>query len=195
MKPLSEFNRKTGTSTGRQSYCRICDREHATSPAGKLRARVYDRSEAGKTRYRVYAASVAGIAKNLRSDHGYTLAESRVLAVKLLAETSKCEICGTPGWLIRLNHRKGGPFLSGTEKQNRRIHPDRVDTTKPHTLSNTRLLCPACNLRRGAEKYTDEEVLRWVRERWLSIFNPRMLWWLNTEPGKGGRERRNPNAH
>jgi hypothetical protein len=125
------------------------------------------------------------------TDHGYTREEADTLAPRLVDDWEECAICGVLGWLVKLNARKGLRFI-GAERQNRHFHPDRLDTSQPHTLPNTRILCPTCNLRRGAARFTDQEVLRWVRSQWERLFSPRWLWWLNTEPGEGGREHRNP---
>lgn len=177
---LSEFYKDRSRRDGHSNVCKGCERE---------------RGRERKDEFAAYRKTTAGLARTLRCDHGYPYHESRRLSHRLLDDSVRCEICGIPNWLIKLNYKKGGPWFLGSARQNTRMHPDRVDTTKPHTLNNTRLLCPTCNLRRSAEKYTDEQVLRWVRKRWLSIFSPRLLFWLNTEPGKGGRDRRNPHAN
>jgi len=139
-----------------------------------------------------YNASVPGIARQLASNHGFEKVEAKAIATDLLNPNVRCAICGIPGWLVQLNRRRGGPFFIGSANQNARMHPDRIDTTQPHTVDNTRILCPTCNMRRGAEKFSDEEVLRWVRYRWLAMFSRKMLWWLNTTPGEGGRLYRSP---
>lgn len=196
MKPLSEFSRHKLHLDGHQTHCKGCQAEEhrrwrlVNGEKANARNRAWHKKY-GPARNR----TVKGTARQLRYSHGYTLAASVILSGRLLDPAERCAICGIPGWLVRLNHRKGGPFFLGNSRQNTRLQPDRIDTTQPHTIENTRILCPTCNFRRGVEKYSDEEVLRWVRERWLSIFSPRMLWWMCSEPGKGGRERRNPNAH
>jgi hypothetical protein len=157
---------------GLQKWCKPCNQEYRAS----------------------YNVSERSIVWYLMRDHGYPEADALVLAPLLLSEESECALCGMGGWLVKLNYKKGGPFHYGPARSHRRMHPDRRDTRLPHTLSNTRILCPNCNMYRRAELFTDEEVLRWVRERWLSIFPPRLLWWLHTEPGSGGRRHRNPDA-
>lgn len=168
-KALAEFNRY---GKGHQRYCRECSRLH----------------------FKIYLSTEAGIAAVLRRDHGYPLEDSKILAPLLKDDESRCSICGMPNWLVRLNHKKGGPFFLGTPHSNSRMHPDRINTKLPHTYVNTRLLCPTCNHKRGDERHTDAEVLRWVRKRWLSIFPPRLLFWMHDKPGEGGRDHRNPNA-
>lgn len=132
-----------------------------------------------------------GIARQLASNYNYPREEALTLATDLLNPNQRCGICGIPGWLVQFNSKRGLYFLGG-KQHNVRLHPDRINTREPHTLANTRILCPTCNIRRGAERYTDEEVLRWVRYRWLSLFPHKKLWWLNTEPGVGGRLYRSP---
>jgi len=137
-------------------------------------------------------ATLPGKANLLRSGYGYSPEDSLAVAAMLYDMECRCAICGMPAWLVALNHKKGGPFFLGTTHQNARMHHDRIDTTQPHSLANVRILCPSCNIKRGAERHTDVEVLRWVRRQWEAIFSPRFLWWMNTEPGRGGRSRRNP---
>lgn len=55
-----------------------------------------------------------------------------------------------------------------------------------------RPLCRACNNKRGANRFTDEEVLLWVRSKWRDVLPLRFLWWLNDTPGEGGRLHRSP---
>ena len=172
-----------GNLRKRNYLCRSCD--HAFRSATR---------EHQKFRHRQYNASIPGVARNITSSSGYTREEALMLAESLMADDVRCEICGIPGWLVKLNYKKGGPFFNGNRLNHARFHPDRINTRLPHTFDNTRILCATCNIRRGAERYSDKEVLYWVRDRWLSIFPPRLLWWLNTEPGKGGRPYRSPSC-
>lgn len=172
-----------GNLRKRNYLCRSCDHQFRSATR-----------EHQKFRHKQYNASIPGIARQLVSSHNYPKAEALLLAESLIADDVRCEICGIPGWLVKLNYSKGGPFFMGTPRTHARFHPDRINTRLPHTFSNTRILCATCNLRRGAERYSDKEVLHWVRDRWLSIFPTRLLWWLNTSPGEGGRPYRSPSC-
>lgn len=179
-KPLSEFYPRPDRPVGHRAKCRTCYRKSTRDSNRRHKERI--RGTEKET------------IRHLVLKRGYSLAEATELAPVLLSPDTRCSICGMPNWLIKLNYRKGGPFFAGNRDQHSRVHPDRIDTTQAHTLANTRILCPHCNIKRGAERHTDVEVLRWIRQRWQSIFSPRLLWWLHSEPGKGGRARRNPNA-
>lgn len=199
MKELTEYNKDNQAKDGYKRNCRVCTREmHAAWRADNPDAiRVYNaRNNPRRSREYISAdnTSAQGIARKMRGHHGYPPEEALAVAKMLLDDETRCSICGMPNWLIKLNHKKGGPFFLGTRNQNARMHPDRIDTTQPHTRANTRPCCPTCNMKRGAERHTDVEVLRWISRRWQDIFSPRFLWWLNTTPGQGGRARRNPAA-
>lgn len=172
-----------GNLRKRNYLCRLCDRQFRSATR-----------EHQKFRHKQYDASVPGVTRSLVAKHNYTREDAAMLAESLIADDVRCEVCGIPGWLVKLNYKKGGPFFIGIPKHHARFHPDRVVTRLPHSFSNTRILCATCNIRRGAERYSDKEVLYWVRDRWLSIFPPRMLWWLNTTPGEGGRPYRSPSC-
>lgn len=172
-----------GNLRHRNYICRSCDLKYRSSTR-----------ERQLFRHRQYNGSIPGITRDLVAKHNYPRKDAAILAESLIADDVRCEICGIPGWLVKLNYKKGGPFFNGNRNHHARFHPDRVNTRERHTFGNTRILCATCNLRRGAERYSDKEVLHWVRDRWLSIFPPRMLWWLNTEPGKGGRPYRSPSC-
>lgn len=180
-KPHSSFNRNKARGDGVSTECRACVQVYRRTPQYKAYDRARDLSD-------------KRVARCLVKDHNYSEADADVLAPLLRNDDSYCTICGMGQWLVKLNYEKGGPFFIGPKGSHRKMHPDRINTRLPHTLGNTRLLCPTCNIKRSNERFTDEEVLRWVREQWESIFPPRLLWWLNTEPGKGGRRHRNPNA-
>ena len=196
-KELTEFGKHKGHKDGLYSLCKQCakaqrDGWRAANPDAVRRANARNNPRRSSSYLAAYNSSHKGIANHLRSQHGYSKEESALLAVLLLNDETRCSICGIPSWLVKLNYKKGGPFFLGSRAAHARLHPDRIDTSQPHTLANTRPACPHCNIRRGAERYTDIEVLRWIRRRWTDIFPPRLLWWLNTEPGLGGRSRRNP---
>jgi len=170
------FSRRASSKDGLQSYCKACRKAVGNCP-------IYNAA---------YNASERGIARNLSNSHGYSEEDAAALATDILNPNVRCGICGIPQWMVALNHKRGGPFFIGTARMNTRMHPDRINVREPHTLANTRLLCPTCNLRRGPERFADKDILRWVRYRWLSIFPIKKLWWLNTEPGVGGRLYRSP---
>jgi hypothetical protein len=140
---------------------------------------------------RRYKMSRLGIAARLRHEHGYDPAAADDLANRLCDPGQRCAICGVPNWFVRVNHDSGGPFLMGNRRMNRRLTVDHVIPGGPSTLANTRILCFACNQRRGAARMSDTEVLRWVSRQLGLRFPRRLLFWLNTTPGAGGRLHRN----
>jgi len=77
----------------------------------------------------------------------------------------------------------------GERKYGRRLH---LDHRSPGDKNGGfRPLCPGCNIRRGNNQYSDNEVLAWIRRKWEYILPLRFLYWLNTSPGKGGDLERN----
>lgn len=181
-KPVTEFSARKRSKDGLREACKDCEKQYH-----------WNNRERNLSRFRAYAVSVRGVTSQLRRRLGYPTPDAEALAPRLVDDETRCEICGMPSWLVKLNYKKGGPFFLGNSQHHARLHADRLDTKKPHTMCNSRILCPTCNLKRGAERHTDEEVLRWVRTKWTAIFPPRKLWWLNTSPGCGGRAHRNPN--
>ena len=189
MKEYKEFHKRTASPNGVQSQCKECKKNDWRERCGW---------KGHREKHRAYLSSYLKtprvIAARIRTAYGYSHKDSLIVAEQLTDDLRRCAICGMPSWLVKLNYQKGGPWFNGMPRQHTRMHPDRINTTEPHTLDNTRILCPHCNIKRGAERHTDEEVLRWVRKRWTSLFPPRMLFWLNTTPGAGGRDHRNPQA-
>lgn len=99
---------------------------------------------------------------------------------------TRCDICGLPNYELHRYWLKGpwfkhlGGRRSGRRLQLDHIHPGEND-------GHYRPLCPACNRKRGANEFTDEDVLVWVRSKWQFVITLRFLWWLHSAPGEGGR--------
>lgn len=95
-----------------------------------------------------------------------------------------------PGWWLRILKTRG-IYIRGDERVNRRLVPDHITPGRDNCLDNVRILCYACNDIRGAAILSDQEVLEKVRWWLRENFALKFLWWLNTEPGKGGTLFRN----
>lgn len=108
---------------------------------------------------------------------------------------SRCAICGIPTYVLATFRLRGWPWFLGL-RHGAGAHPRlTLDHLDPGRESGGfRLLCYACNALRGARRFSDEEVLRDVREKWLWYTSPRLLWWLNETPGVGGRLHRTPHC-
>lgn len=67
-----------------------------------------------------------------------------------------------------------------------RLTVDHIIPGGPSVLGNTRMLCFACNSRRGATR-SDYNVWRWIVNQWQRYYSDMQLWWLHNEaPGVGG---------
>jgi hypothetical protein len=121
------------------------------------------------------------------------------LARLVMEDHCRCAICGIPNWLIRQMHQRGGPYPAVGGRMHRnvwfRMHVDHIVPGGPTNKKNTRLLCPACNIYRGAGLRSDEAVLGRIRWWWRENRPLRFLWWLNTTPGSGGRLHRSKHTH
>lgn len=148
-----------------------------------------DRTKA--KRQRKYNASAKGIARQFRSNYGFSYEDSIFIARKCVHDLQRCEICGLPQWWNRAVLKVRGLFLRGDERVNRRLVPDHIIPGFDSRLENIRILCYACNDFRGAGILTDEEVLSKVRWWYRENFSLRDTWWLNNSPGKGGTLFRN----
>lgn len=128
---------------------------------------------------------MAGAANRLRHDRGLSYKASYRWARVLTNQDTRCSICGVPLYWLRQQNQ----WKCGGEKCNRRMTIDHIEPSSPK--GGYRALCFSCNRTRGANYMSDTEVLtimrRWYRQRW----NARFLFWLNTEPGKGGTLHRN----
>lgn len=127
-----------------------------------------------------------GKIKRLREHHGLSDEEARKWAPILMAEETRCSICGIPNYILRKYNRDGPWFrFLGSRKTGRGLQLDHIT---PHVNDgNYRPLCSGCNAKRGDAVFTDAEVLVWIRNMWRFILPLRFLWWLNREPGVGGR--------
>lgn len=132
-------------------------------------------------RQRKYNNSVKGVARQLRSNHGYSVEDSIYIARKCLNDFSTCTICGLPQYFNRTQFS----YIKGTDRENRRLCPDRIDLHLPHTLDNTRITCFGCNTLRGAARLSDHEVLAYVNIWYERRYSLKDLWWMN-RPGKPG---------
>jgi 5-methylcytosine-specific restriction endonuclease McrA len=126
---------------------------------------------------------VGRVASHLKWNHSYIHDDAMVLARLLLNKNTRCAICGMPNKFLKLFR----PYPYGKEIGNRHLTVDHIDPKGPSTLENSRPLCFSCNAYKSHWK-TDEQVFRWMRGYWDNRkIAPRYLFWLNTEPGIGGR--------
>ena len=145
-----------------------------------------------KAQQREYRKTKARAAERLRSLHQLSLEESRLWAHILMDDDTRCDICGIPKHkLVRLFSWK-----CGGERKNRRMSFDHI--TPGVNDGNYRPLCFSCNTIRGANRFTDEEVLNEMRGWYRFIYALRKLYWLNTHVDPvsgmcvGGRKERSP---
>lgn len=174
VKPLTEFHRDSSKSDGVQSRCKACKREADTDSG-------YAQS---------YFASEPGIIRRLVNRHGYNEKAAVTLASRLFDPYERCAICGVPNRMLWLFHRRGWPFIFGSERHNRRLTVDHIIPGGPSTVENTRLLCFPCNTRRGPAIRSDATVLKWITRQYYRYFSRFELWWLHTSPGVGGTAKR-----
>ena len=162
-----------------------------------------EREKARKTRWRRkhkaavdannrrYDSSFEGLCRRFRTRYNARHNSAARLARMVLDDHCRCAICGIPNWLVQDTHRRGGPYPHVGAKMHRntwaRMHVDHIIPGGPSTKKNTRPLCPACNIYRGAGMRSDEAVLGRIRWWWRENRPLRFLWWLNTSPGRGGR--------
>ena len=141
-----------------------------------------------RAKARRYNASRKGVARNLRCEHGMDRETSLYWADALLHPFTQCAICGLPNMMLRVYKQRGWPWFLG-KRDGAGSHPHlTLDHVVPGKLEGGfRPLCSACNSTRGAEQFSDEEVLQIIRDKWLWFTGIRFLWWLNDTPGKGGR--------
>lgn len=137
-------------------------------------------------KHKRYNNSIKGIARQLRSNHGYSKKDSIFLASILTSDYCSCFICGVPVWWLRIKN-----WQVCRKRNYWRQTVDHIDPNGPSILKNTRPLCAPCNSLRGANILTDEEVLRKVRKWWRNLLPLRFLFWLNKTPNSGGTIWRN----
>ena len=129
---------------------------------------------------------------------GATQRDAEIMARAIHTPYTRCCICGVPGRILGLYHRRNIPVPSTILKR-WRLEVDRIKPGGAYRLENTRILCPGCNSYRGpsyGELKSDGEVLANMRRRWNGTLDQKYLWWLNTLPGSGGlpfRGRKHPN--
>lgn len=131
---------------------------------------------------RKYNNSVKGIARQLRSNHGYNQEESFLLAKRLTDDYCRCYICGIPVWWLKV-HKGYYPGKLKEEKMRRRLTVDHIDPNGTSILSNSRPLCAECNNLKGANRLSDEEVLEKMKYWWRNYSGVplRFLFWLNED--------------
>lgn len=148
--------------------------------------------ETPRSKHVRYNATEKGRARNLRAAHGLSQEDSIKWSRVLLRENTCCAICGLSNRILSIYRDKGpwpawmGPrdgAGSGRGLQLDHIIPGEV-------TGGFRVLCRVCNVTRGANVFSDAEVLRAVRSKWEWMLGPRFLFWLNVEPGIGGRSHR-----
>ena len=69
-KPRSEFYARASAKDGRRSSCRVCDLDHARTPAGKAARHKYKRTPKGEGATRKYKRGPAGKAATRRYEAG-----------------------------------------------------------------------------------------------------------------------------
>lgn len=175
-----DFWKDSSQSDGLYSCCKSCQIAKQRTEKGKEISR--------KARKR-YNSSIKGIARQFRSNYGYSEKDSFYLAEKCVNDFQRCNICGVPCWFLKIQKI----YLRGNSRKNRRLQIDHIIpfNGKNSFLENTRILCNSCNdLRRNA-KVSDETVLRQIRRWYRENYYLKLLYWLNEEPGNGGTLFRN----
>ena len=113
------------------------------------------------------------------------------MAAVLADPHTRCAICGIPGRMLKAYARRGLPLSRDAYgNQVSVLTVDHNEPGGPSILGNVRVLCSPCNTMRGPALLEDTEVLRRARKLWIILLGRARTWWLNTEPGKGGRESR-----
>lgn len=120
-----------------------------------------------------YSRTQRGVAAQIRKNHGLGLEESVEWARTLMADDTRCYICGVPGWKLR----KMKAWKHGGFQMNRRLSLDHVSPGV--TDGNYRPLCTSCNAVRGHARLHDHEVLYIMRKWYLSIYALKNVPWLN----------------
>lgn len=101
---------------------------------------------------------------------------------------TRCAVCGIPKRMLDLMIRKNMPQ---PEPKGKRLTVDHIEAGGPSVLGNTRVLCMACNNRKGANQRSDWEVWNWITWQWRRYYTDADLWWLHTiGPGEGGAAKR-----
>lgn len=134
-----------------------------------------------------YGRTHKGLAARYRTS-GFDPEAADVLARAVVSPYGQCEICGLPHRVLTHYRKRRIPTPMPMEVWTLSVdHVKPRSRGGPNTLTNARVLCVLCNTRRADARYTDEVVLRWVRRQWFMLHTNRDMWWLNTEPGRGGK--------
>lgn len=187
--PLSRFPKDRKAPLGRRRVCKPCHVEMQ---------REYRSREPYRSRYlkqmKVARQRPEGVARRLRNRHGFDREGAAAMAAVLCDPHTRCAICGLPGRMLRAYAKRGLPLPRNQYgDQVTVLTVDHIEPGGPSVLGNVRVLCSLCNSTRGPALHEDEEVLRRARKFWIGLLGNARTWWLNTEPGKGGRETRREN--
>ncbi len=113
------------------------------------------------------------------------------MAAVLSDPNTRCAICGLPARILKAMARRNVPLPRNPYgNQVAVLTVDHIEPGGPSILGNVRVLCSLCNFTRGPALLEDGEALAKSRKFWLRLLGRAKTWWLNTEPGKGGRDRR-----
>lgn len=175
-KMAEEFSRNRSMPSGLCTYCRICWRQIVKE--GQKR-NIETTRAIGRRKAKKRSGSVRAVAAALRHDHGFNCGAIEWARI-LLADDTRCAICGTPNWKLR----KQGFWRVGGERVNRHLSLDHMEPGVNN--GNYRALCLSCNRLRGAAVLTDAEVLMKMRSWYRAIFTLRGLYWLNTHVDENG---------
>lgn len=165
LKPRKEFSNHILKRDGLQPFCKSCDN-----------------SRNRKSRW----STIGGVTSQIINRHGMSQYVARIIAARLFDPYERCFICGIPNRILSLHIRQGYPFIWGKPEINRRLTVDHITPGGPSVLGNLRLLCYPCNARRGANIRSDQQVLNWIRWKWLDFYTLNECWWLNETPNQGG---------
>jgi hypothetical protein len=112
------------------------------------------------------------------SNHGVALGtlEMQRLARRIWAGGVRCSICGLPTSRMRW-------WRPGSREHWSRMSLDRiVPDERLGGLTNLRLLCRLCNVKRGAGRHSDDFVWGYAKWFWIRWFGDRCTMWLYKTP-------------
>jgi hypothetical protein len=145
--------------------------------------KVWRESEGGRRARKRYRYSMLADAAQLRAKHGLDRQTSIYWASLRRHDDTTCAICGLPTRILKARFERLWPWFLGT--RTKKLSLDHI--VPGDNSGGFRLLCGACNSTRGDNRFTDEEVLKIVGDKWRWWTHPRFLFWLHTTPGHGGR--------
>ncbi len=180
---LSRFPKDASQKSGHRGVCKPC---HVAMQ------REYRSREPYRSKYlrqmKVARQRPLGIARRLRNRYGFSQAAAAMLAVLIADPYARCSICGLPARVLKAMVKRNLPLPKNQYGDTVAVLTvDHIVPGGPSELGNVRLLCSLCNSTRGPAILTDEEVLRRARNFWIKLLGNARTWWLNTEPGIGGR--------